>query len=116
MRMLLWQIKGVVGSRQPMKLSYADFQALKLETDAVFAAWRVGSKKFDELFLQLWKARVRSQSGVSGSQVLKTLNATFEHLRIQQRFEEIAAFRAQHERFCQVTHKMTFRNKGLPFP
>ena len=92
-----------MGSRQPMRLSYSEFQVLKVETDAVFAAWKAGYKKFDELFLQLWKTRVRSQPGVSGSQVLKNLNANFEHLRIQQRIEEIAAFRAQHERFCQVS-------------
>lgn len=33
---------------------------------------------------------------------MQTNQASFEHLKLQQRLDDIGAFRAQHERFCQV--------------
>lgn len=144
------QLSSILAARGLMRQSYDDFVAGKKELDALFAAWKQGARRFEEMFLDLWKKRVRGGGGVGGGlsglssssstpnmsvlatgpQVLKTLQGSLEHLKLQQRLEvrlvssfhlslspsihpthptpphpllkDIATFRAEHARFLQV--------------
>jgi hypothetical protein len=63
-----------------MRSGYDDFVSTKKEMDGLFGAWRTGSRRFDEMFVDLWKKRIRSMgAGSSGAQALKNLQARHNH-------------------------------------
>lgn len=101
-RTMSTQATAVLSQRLPMNIKYEDFVVIKKETDALFASWKAGLGKFQDLYVDLWKKRVRSQPGSSSSNPLKMVNANFEHMKLQLRLDEIATFRAQHQKFCSV--------------
>lgn len=88
-----------------------DFLRSKREADALFAAWRQGTRRVEEMFLDMWKKRRAASASSSSSsttnaqQILRALQPSAEHARLEQRLEEVGAFRAAHARFCDVVER-----------
>lgn len=86
------------------------FLQTKREADALFAGWKQGGRKVEELFLDLWKKRragasTSSSAATAPALILKALEPSAEHARLEQRLEEAAAFRAAHARFRAVVER-----------
>lgn len=72
----------------------------------VLACWKRGARKFEEMYLELLKKRVRGgASGKAGSGMggrVQGLQESEDLVKLQERLGEVAKFRGDHARFSRV--------------
>jgi len=109
---ILWATKGGL-----LQLREGEYEKGIEEMEEVLGQWKGGARKFEEMYLELWKRRVRdgtsatinSSSSISISSSASRMHGLQESgalSKLQQRLSELASFRAEHTRFCLVVDRV----------